>query len=160
MSHWDFRLEIGLCKLVLAAYETEHFVVAEASKSYNLEAMKINVTRVWKASIKKRYHWYLSLRILHCSLHPKICSFAVHFFHQNMLNGIPSTKCFSSIFWPASELSSCCQKQANSKQGSLNSMWSQIYIYIFKVIHVLECFWLKNVINCQKESDFLAIKYF
>lgn len=160
MSHWDFRLEIGLCKLVLAAYETEHFVVAEASKSYNLEAMKINVTRVWKASIKKRYHWYLSLRILHCSLHPKICSFAIHFFHQNTLNGIPSTKCFSSIFWPASELPSCCQKQANSKQGSLNSMWSQIYIYIFKVIHVLECFWLKNVINCQKESDFLAIKYF
>lgn len=52
MSHWDFRLEVGLCKLVLAMFETEQFVVAEASKSYNLDAMKMNVTCVWKAFIK------------------------------------------------------------------------------------------------------------
>lgn len=44
MSHWDFRLAVGLCELVLAAFKTEEFVVAEASKLYDPEAMQINIS--------------------------------------------------------------------------------------------------------------------
>lgn len=46
MSHWDFRLEMGLCKLVLAVFETVAFVAAEDSKLHDLEAGKINVNCV------------------------------------------------------------------------------------------------------------------
>lgn len=92
MSHWDFRLEIGLCKLVLAMFETEQFVVAGASKRNSLAAIKRSITCVWKAFIKKRYHWCLPLRIHPCSPLPKIYSFAAHLFHQKVLNGVPSRK--------------------------------------------------------------------
>lgn len=40
MSHSDFRLEMGLCKLVLAAFETVVVVAAEDSKLHDLEAGK------------------------------------------------------------------------------------------------------------------------
>lgn len=49
MSHWDFRLEVGLCKLVLAVFETVAFVAAEDSKLHDLEAGKINANCVcWR----------------------------------------------------------------------------------------------------------------
>lgn len=51
-----FRLEVGLCKLVLAVFETAEFVAAEDSKLHDLEAGKINISCVQKTFIGNRCH--------------------------------------------------------------------------------------------------------